>query len=451
MSEILTEQKRELWYDGPNYTADAVVIDPSTAKILLVERSDGGGWALPGGFIDPDDTSGYEAAIREAKEEASIDIDGYAPCIFKGIVDDPRNSDRAWIETEAFLFRASSEVPVSGSDDALLADWKELVALPPLYASHQNIIERALDTLDSQILTETLTLPDRFTTVDGGHMQYDKFIFEKADQKVFCKQHNDENFTNLEKAKHSLNYLQKEAAILSHLRTHNFPAIPDQSSLHIDTLIMTALHQDNGWCWKADEDVLQPYIDDALTAFRQLEQVTPPSDTFPVEASYGTFRQEGWQAIDEQTQKQLTSLFTTFGPRLHDSTRQSAHAMLEDLPRLQRLAYLPHPPEDLVLCHHDIRQSNIAWHPIHKAKLIDWSWAGYGERGSDATSLLIDLHKSGHDISPYFDSINTHHCLTLVGFLLAHSTWPYRADDTVRFQQFTSAVSAYELYTLLTQ
>ena len=91
----------------------------------------------------------------------------------------------------------------------------------------------------------------------------------------------------------------------------------------------------------------------------------------------------------------------------------------------------------------------MAWHPKRGTKLIDWSWSGPGESGSDITSLLIDLHKSGHNISNYYKEINLDHCLTLMGFWLNHATWPYRSDDTLRFQQFLSALSAYEIYTTI--
>jgi len=88
----------------------------------------------------------------------------------------------------------------------------------------------------------------------------------------------------------------------------------------------------------------------------------------------------------------------------------------------------------------------MAWHPKRGTKLIDWSWSGPGESGSDITSLLIDLHKSGYNISNYYKEINLDHCLTLMGFWLNHATWPYHGDDTLRFQQFLSALSAYEIY-----
>ena len=88
----------------------------------------------------------------------------------------------------------------------------------------------------------------------------------------------------------------------------------------------------------------------------------------------------------------------------------------------------------------------MAWHPNYGTRLVDWSWSGLGESGSDITSLLIDLHKSYHDISPYQNIINLDYCLTLMGFWLNHATWPYHGNDTTRFQQFLSALSAYEIY-----
>ena len=66
MSEKSAEiHERKLWFDGPNLTADAIVIDPKHGQILLIQRRDTGQWALPGGFIDPDDTDSAQAAIRE--------------------------------------------------------------------------------------------------------------------------------------------------------------------------------------------------------------------------------------------------------------------------------------------------------------------------------------------------------------------------------------------------
>jgi thiamine kinase-like enzyme len=103
-------------------------------------------------------------------------------------------------------------------------------------------------------------------------------------------------------------------------------------------------------------------------------------------------------------------------------------------------------PDVFYFTHHDLRQANLAWHPQLGVKIIDWSWAGTGRKYSDTTTLLIDLHKSGHDVEKYLDYFNPDHALTLIGFWLAHSLWPTKSDDdSVRFHQVVSAISAYNL------
>ena len=120
MSELppATTNERKLWFDGPNYTADAIAVDPDAAKILLIQRGDTGEWALPGGFVDPNDASTKDAAFREVAEESHLVLDGHAPLVFRGIVDDPRNSQDAWIETSAHLITTNHDQDVSGGDDA---------------------------------------------------------------------------------------------------------------------------------------------------------------------------------------------------------------------------------------------------------------------------------------------------------------------------------------------
>jgi ADP-ribose pyrophosphatase YjhB (NUDIX family) len=446
MNEQAPAPERKLWFEGPNLTADAIIIDPVANKILLIQRSDTGEWALPGGFIDAGDTSSYEAAIREAKEETTITIDGHAPLVFRGIVDDPRNDETAWIETSAHVFTVDHHATnASGSDDAQVAAWHDIADLPPLYASHQMIVERGLDHLEGSKLIETFSSPDSLTHVDGGHMEYGKFIFEKNRQAVFAKQHNPERFSDPKKADRSFTYLEKEARTMAHLRQHGFTHLPERSILHIDTLAMDALPPESGWQWQADPVTLDTYIEDALKSFSYLETMPIPADSFDIEPSHISFATEGWLSLDDPSIKILKHRLHEFLPRLTTTSQATAHALLADLPSLIKLGRQPRIIDQLVFCHHDVRQSNLAWHPEHGSKLVDWSWAGVGEPGSDITSLLIDLHKADHDVSPYYDQINAQHCLTLLGFWLGHSTWPYRGDDTVRFQQFVSALSAYDI------
>ena len=129
-------------------------------------------------------------------------------------------------------------------------------------------------------------------------------------------------------------------------------------------------------------------------------------------------------------------------PHQIDNFRQN----LDDLALLRDAALQSPLPDSYALCHHDARQANIAWHPDHGARLVDWSWTDIGRPGSDATMLLIDLHKHGHDITPYLGEVNPEHCTALIGFWLEHALRPIgERDPSIRLQQFVSALAAYEV------
>lgn len=437
---------RKLWYDGPNYTADSVIINPIAQKILLIKRSSCE-WALPGGFINPKEDS-FTAAIRETREETGTIISDNPILIYKGLVNDPRNSQTSWIETSAYLFIVNELSEVSGRDDAIDAAWLPLNNLPKLYASHDEIVARAIDYLSCRSLIKIAEFSENYRNINGGHMQYDKIIATKNDHSVFIKQ----TSTSYDDIKRNRlrQYLRKEAFTTSYLRCHGYSGIPHRSILRDDdTFIIDTMTSNEGWLWRAKNETLDTYIKSAKEKFDKLENIPLPPDTFDIESSRDSFIKEGWASLDEKKIAKLRELSLGFLDRLTPHSQNIAKKLLADLPALLNAGGRHSDIKKLVFCHHDIRQSNMAWHPKHGTKLIDWSWSGPGESGSDITSLLIDLHKSGHNISNYYKEINLDHCLTLMGFWLNHATWPYRGDDTLRFQQFLSALSAYEIYTTI--
>lgn len=135
---------------GPNKAADAIVtrIGPESGKleILLILRASGE-WALPGGFLNPDESS-REAAVRELREETGLSVDfSNARRTFSGLVIDPRMTDNAWIESEAYhLHLQGAGADVCGSDDAQDADWHVVTPelIDSLYASHPEMVRMAL-------------------------------------------------------------------------------------------------------------------------------------------------------------------------------------------------------------------------------------------------------------------------------------------------------------------
>lgn len=172
------------WNWGPNYTADPIVLrhDLDEPHVLLIERGDGSGWALPVGFKNAGE-SDIDAAFREALEETGIDITAFSHKtnqVYKGPVADLRVTANAWPETGAFRIdldlnsrvdyrdlaemtrkstqgkllrklcnlampRYYSGVPWQGRDDAKSAAWIPVSrARQNLFGSHKLLILLAL-------------------------------------------------------------------------------------------------------------------------------------------------------------------------------------------------------------------------------------------------------------------------------------------------------------------
>ena len=70
-------------------------------------------------------------------------------------VDDPRNTDNAWMETTAFHFHCNAELgamlPLSAGDDAADVMWLDIDASNPkyanLYASHRDWVDNVARSL----------------------------------------------------------------------------------------------------------------------------------------------------------------------------------------------------------------------------------------------------------------------------------------------------------------
>ena len=444
----LDRQERELWYDGPNYTADAVIMTrDADPLILLITRRDGS-YAVPGGFIDASEST-ERAAIREAYEETSVNLaDTKSSLIFSGVVDDPRATKHAWIETTAFLFSVDKPLPSKAGDDALDTTWCRYSQLPgELYGSHREIINAAYE---RHFHLHTLKFPETAVVekANGGHMLYHRFFVKHSSSspQYFVKSHDKILFSDQSRANHSIQYLEKEALVYEYLRSSSYLFIPTISQSHAPhTITMEAYHPDENWYWRAPKNAAyHNYVEDILSAFYQLETIAPPTDFHEnIEPTHTLLATEGWGAIHDTTDTVYTSLFA------YHHEIPSADTLYSDLTNLRDYA-IHHPPQPpSVLAHHDARQANIAWHPSHGARLVDWSWTGLATPKSDSTNFLIDLHKHGHDVSRYLDDhFDPIHALTLIGFWIEHSTWPVgNGNNDVRKQQFLSALSAYELFT----
>ena len=152
---------------GPNHAADCLITcnDGRKLKFVAIKRKDNGQWALPGGMVDEGEAVA-KTVVREFREEAArlTNEEGGEEAkkaldkilekhkgvvVFKGYVDDPRNTDNAWIETVAIHRHLSPEeadsLQLSAGDDASAVKWmtasmdnEEYVNL---YASHRQITD----------------------------------------------------------------------------------------------------------------------------------------------------------------------------------------------------------------------------------------------------------------------------------------------------------------------
>jgi len=69
---IRAQFARELGVITPKVGTDAAIFN-ERGEILLMERSDGSGWCLPCGFVEPGE-SPAEGIIRETREETGLEI-----------------------------------------------------------------------------------------------------------------------------------------------------------------------------------------------------------------------------------------------------------------------------------------------------------------------------------------------------------------------------------------
>jgi 8-oxo-dGTP diphosphatase len=133
----------------PRYAvaADVVVIAafPHGARVLLVRRANPpAGWALPGGFVEPDEDL-PEAARRELAEETSVAVDEIVQI---GAYGRPHRDPRG--RTVSVVYGAVLKRPPTAraADDAAAVRWFPVDALPDdLAFDHAEILQDALPRL----------------------------------------------------------------------------------------------------------------------------------------------------------------------------------------------------------------------------------------------------------------------------------------------------------------
>ncbi|PIE74064.1 MAG: NUDIX hydrolase [Deltaproteobacteria bacterium] len=120
-------------YKNPIPTVD-IIIEVGAAIVLIKRRNPPYGWALPGGFVDYGES--YEtAALREAKEETTLEITGLRQF---HTYSDPGRDPRQHTASTVFIAQAEG-LPQAGDDAAEVALFTEH-ELPPLAFDHGTIL-----------------------------------------------------------------------------------------------------------------------------------------------------------------------------------------------------------------------------------------------------------------------------------------------------------------------
>ena len=178
-------------YPRPAVTVDCVVLGLDTAdlKVLLIKRGlepHRGAWALPGGFVLPDESLDA-AARRELAEETGIAEVFLEQLYTFGAPDrDPRGR----VITVAYYALAKlADFRIAAATDAADAGWHPLGALPPLAFDHAAIVETAVTRLRGKVRYAPIgfeLLPPRFTLTQLQRL-YEIILERPLDKRNFRK------------------------------------------------------------------------------------------------------------------------------------------------------------------------------------------------------------------------------------------------------------------------
>lgn len=151
-------------FPRPAVTTDNLVFreGEQCIEVLLIKRKKDpykGYWALPGGFLEIEETP-EEAARRELKEETGLEIDVLKEVGTFGEIDrDPRGRTI----TIAFytFFHRNQNDPLAQSD-AEDVRWVSIKDIPELAFDHREILQEGLLKLKSHVMLAKLDIIDFF-------------------------------------------------------------------------------------------------------------------------------------------------------------------------------------------------------------------------------------------------------------------------------------------------
>lgn len=137
-------------------TGDLIVFTKDFQQVVLIDRKNKPfGKALPGGFLDPNETLS-QCAAREFLEECNVSVEEKDVTLI-GVYSDPKRDPRARIISAAYAVHLTiNELKdLQASDDALsvkLYDIKDIAEdkIEFAFSDHQQMIKDALSILKSK-------------------------------------------------------------------------------------------------------------------------------------------------------------------------------------------------------------------------------------------------------------------------------------------------------------
>ena len=155
-------------YPHPSVTTDVVIftLRESDLHVLLIKRGHPpfeGMWAIPGGFVDIDESL-EEAALRELEEEAGV-RDVYLEQLYT--FGDPGRDPRGRVITVAyFALVGADKIKPRATGEAEDVGWFSVYNLPALAFDHSHILDYALTRLRYKLEYSAVgfqLLPEKFT------------------------------------------------------------------------------------------------------------------------------------------------------------------------------------------------------------------------------------------------------------------------------------------------
>lgn len=136
MKELEEAIRQQMRYRNPVPTVD-IIIETEPGSVVLIERKNPPhGWAIPGGYVDYGESL-EQCAVREAKEETSLDVTLVRQ--FHTYSDPSRDKRHHSIST---VFIATADGIPRGADDAVRAGLFTKNNLPADIAfDHRRILE----------------------------------------------------------------------------------------------------------------------------------------------------------------------------------------------------------------------------------------------------------------------------------------------------------------------